>query len=641
MQVNDHLRAGMRALYTVEPSARSNQETLTGGTLREHFIAAEEVVWDYTPLRGNACPVDDTSVPAAAPGPAPAASTPPKSIKAVTPQPDGVLARPFDDQALTFTSNATGLVGSRYLKAVFVEYIDGTFTQKVQRPAEEAYMGLLGPTLRAEVGDTLRVTFLNRLRYHASMHPHGVRYSKSSEGSPYQDGTTGADKADDAVPPGSNHTFVWEVPASAGPGPQDLSTHVWMYHSHTDEIKDTLSGLVGAIVVGRAGAFRRLDGGALGPAADVDQEAVLFFSVMNERGSLYWQDNLALLAEKEGVTLEEVPALMAAAAEAVEATGAKEEAPAPEAAYDDPVEAGDADVEAGGEGEGEGAEAEDDGEAGEPDLMHAINGYIYCNGPPLPLTRGLNVRFHVIALGTEIDLHTPSLTDASWSADGQRVGALGMMPGAMQSVDVAVTTRPGPSLLQCRVADHVLAGMRALALVQDGADGQGQAAEAVAAVAAAEAALPPLGTPTSGESTVVVRPYFIAAQEERWDYAPLRQNNCSASGPSDFAEGEALFALRTATTIGSVYTKAIYRRFTDGSFTEQVPMPAHHGLLGPLVAAEVGDVVEVTFFNNASFPANLRFDGGLVPLQGGAGGVLADAVQPGAQVVYRLFVPER
>ena len=68
------------------------------------------------------------------------------------------------------------------------------------------------------------------------MHPHGVLYNKSSEGAPYMDGevwkmwrrwktashaklclsstgTWGEDKADDAVPPGGNHTYVWEVRA--------------------------------------------------------------------------------------------------------------------------------------------------------------------------------------------------------------------------------------------------------------------------------------------------------------------------------------------------------------------------------------------------------------------------------------------
>ena len=43
------------------------------------------------------------------------------------------------------------------------------------------------------------------------MHPHGVLYDKSSEGSPYEDGTTRAEHGDDAVPPGGTWTYIWEV----------------------------------------------------------------------------------------------------------------------------------------------------------------------------------------------------------------------------------------------------------------------------------------------------------------------------------------------------------------------------------------------------------------------------------------------
>ncbi len=45
------------------------------------------------------------------------------------------------------------------------------------------------------------------------MHPHGVLYNKSSEGSPYMDGTWGYDKDDDSVVPGANHTYIWHVRA--------------------------------------------------------------------------------------------------------------------------------------------------------------------------------------------------------------------------------------------------------------------------------------------------------------------------------------------------------------------------------------------------------------------------------------------
>ena len=63
------------------------------------------------------------------------------------------------------------------------------------RSAAEEHLGLLGPTIRAEVGDEIRVVFSNRMRYPASVHSHGVLYNKSSEGSPYDDGTSGAQPA--------------------------------------------------------------------------------------------------------------------------------------------------------------------------------------------------------------------------------------------------------------------------------------------------------------------------------------------------------------------------------------------------------------------------------------------------------------
>lgn len=50
------------------------------------------------------------------------------------------------------------MAGPRYLKAQFNEYTDETFTTKRARSAEDAYMGILGPVIRAEVGDTVDVS---------------------------------------------------------------------------------------------------------------------------------------------------------------------------------------------------------------------------------------------------------------------------------------------------------------------------------------------------------------------------------------------------------------------------------------------------------------------------------------------------
>lgn len=61
------------------------------------------------------------------------------------------------------------------------------------RSADDGLLGIMGPVLRAEVGDTIRVVFKNKLsRDPVTLHPHGVAYLKGSEGAPYADGSSGA-----------------------------------------------------------------------------------------------------------------------------------------------------------------------------------------------------------------------------------------------------------------------------------------------------------------------------------------------------------------------------------------------------------------------------------------------------------------
>ena len=48
------------------------------------------------------------------------------------------------------------------------------------------HLGILGPVLPAEVGDTIKVVFKNNASRPYSIHPHGVFYAKDSEGAAYQ-----------------------------------------------------------------------------------------------------------------------------------------------------------------------------------------------------------------------------------------------------------------------------------------------------------------------------------------------------------------------------------------------------------------------------------------------------------------------
>ena len=51
-----------------------------------------------------------------------------------------------------------------YYKMIFTEYTDITFTVRKVRAADEEHLGILGPLIRAEVGDTINVIFKNIVR---------------------------------------------------------------------------------------------------------------------------------------------------------------------------------------------------------------------------------------------------------------------------------------------------------------------------------------------------------------------------------------------------------------------------------------------------------------------------------------------
>ena len=220
--------------------------------IRTYYIAADEVEWDYAPGGVNK-----------------------------------MMGMKFEGNAAIFTERGPHRIGTVYRKALYREYTDDTFTQLKPRAAEWEHTGILGPILRAEVGDTIRVVFKNNATHPFSMHPHGVFYDKDSEGAPYDDGTSGADKEDDAVPPGGTHTYIWKVPERAGPGPNDPSSIVWLYHSHTNEAKDVESGLIGAILVTRRGMAD-----ANGKPKDVDREFVCLYMLFDENTSWYLDHNI-------------------------------------------------------------------------------------------------------------------------------------------------------------------------------------------------------------------------------------------------------------------------------------------------------------------------------------------------------------
>ncbi|KAJ1102434.1 hypothetical protein NDU88_007484 [Pleurodeles waltl] len=170
----------------------------------------------------------------------------------------------------------------RYRKAIYVEYTDASFTQSKPGPA---WMGILGPTIRAESYDTVLVYFKNMASHPFSLHAVGVSYWKDSEGAGYEDRSSQSEKEDDAVAPGDTHTYVWEIPENYGPLEADSVCLTYCYFSHTEPSRDFNAGLIGALLVCKPGTLTGQQ-----TQASV-QELVLLVSVFDEAESRYTEKN--------------------------------------------------------------------------------------------------------------------------------------------------------------------------------------------------------------------------------------------------------------------------------------------------------------------------------------------------------------
>jgi FtsP/CotA-like multicopper oxidase with cupredoxin domain len=323
------VRSGLLAVVAL--SCRDRAPAPVSPKTNHYFVAAEPVQWDYAPLGRDA--VYDRRLP-----------------------------EPWGRRTV-------------YSKLRYVQYTDDSFTRRIGSPPQ---MGILGPTLRAAVGDTLKIVFLNRTDRPLSMHPHGVRYALPSEGARYapQASSRGV------VQPGARTTYTWIADEGAGPTAAEPSSKVWLYHSHVMADEEIYRGLIGTILVTdprRATPDRR--------PADVNRELTALFMVFDEN---------------------------------------QEDTP----------------------------EAEREG-----NLKHTINGLLFGNLQGLTLVEGERVRWYIVALGNEVDLHTAHWHGETVVAEsGRRTDVIEVLPASMRVADM-LADNPGTWLFHCHVADHMMAGM--------------------------------------------------------------------------------------------------------------------------------------------------------------------------------------
>uniref|UniRef100_A0A8C7YK73 ferroxidase n=1 Tax=Oryzias sinensis TaxID=183150 RepID=A0A8C7YK73_9TELE len=254
-QVNDHLQAGMQAFYTVRSCDSGTVSTATSGVVRDFYLTAEPVLWNYAP-----------------------------SGKDLT---KNASLTEADSASEVFFGTSKGRLGGTYRKVTYREYTDSTFTQPKPRTPETGHLGILGPVLRAEQGDIIRVTFMNKGDRNYSIQPHGLHYDKQFQGSSYEDGV---DKPGSHVGPGETFTYNWKV--LDGPSPSDPPCIPYLYYSATDPSRDTNTGLVGPLLVCKKGTL-----GPNGVQRGVDKEFFLLLSVMDENLSWYLDNNIHLFGK--------------------------------------------------------------------------------------------------------------------------------------------------------------------------------------------------------------------------------------------------------------------------------------------------------------------------------------------------------
>ena len=295
-------------------------------------------------------------------------------------------------------------IGSTYKKARYREYTDATFNVA---KSDIDNLGILGPFVHAGVGDVIKVVFKNAAARSYSMHPQGLKYNKTYEGMVYQDGH--AESSGDNVSPGSTFTYYWEVPATAGPAPDGPNCIGSMYHSAVDPVKDTYAGLVGPLVICRAGI---LEPTSSTRRDSVEKEFALLFSAFDENESPYLDENIATKAPSADKTNEEFQ---------------------------------------------------------ESNKYDSVNGYIYNNLLGLVMDKGDNVAWYILGLGSNEDIHTAHFHGQAYvyrKKRPHRADVVEVFPGTYETVYM-FCENPGTWLIHCHVGEHTIDGMITTFKIED------------------------------------------------------------------------------------------------------------------------------------------------------------------------------
>ncbi|TFJ97096.1 Coagulation factor V [Platysternon megacephalum] len=342
--VQKHLQAGMHGYLNIKEHVGKDvfKKKLSFKEVRmikdwEYFIAAEEITWDYAPE------IPET------------------------------IDRQYKAQYL---DNFSNLIGKKYKKAVFRRYADANFNKRLETPRTKE-MGILGPVIRAEVRDTIKIVFKNMASRPYSIYLHGVTLSKDEEGATDPLDSTDNSTLSKAVQPGETYTYKWTVVASDQPTAQDAQCLTRLYHSAVDVTRDIASGLIGPLLICKSDA---LDKRGVQSKADAEQQAV--FAVFDENKSWYLEDNIKQYCSNPSSVKRDDPKFYRS------------------------------------------------------NVMHTINGYMSDSTEILEFSHDRIVQWHVSSIGTQDEVVSIRLSGHTFLTRGKYEDVLNLFPMSGESVTV-------------------------------------------------------------------------------------------------------------------------------------------------------------------------------------------------------------
>ncbi|OXB62544.1 hypothetical protein ASZ78_014490 [Callipepla squamata] len=309
--------------------------------------------------------------------------------------------------------NYSNLIGKKYKKAIFRQYTDGSFTKRLENPRPKE-TGILGPIIRAQINDKVKIVFKNKASRPYSMYFHGVTLSKNAEGADYPQDPSGNATQSKGIQPGNTYTYEWQIAKTDQPTAQDAQCITRLYHSAVDTERDIASGLIGPLLICKSEALTQKGVQPLNHTttllklmlqkkADGEQHAM--FAVFDENKSWYLEDNIKDYCSNPATVRRDDPKFY------------------------------------------------------NSNIMHTINGYVSDRNEILGFCQDNVVQWHFSSVGTQNEIVSIRLSGHAFLYQGKYEDVLNLFPMSGESVTVEMDN-VGTWLLASWGATEMSHGMR-------------------------------------------------------------------------------------------------------------------------------------------------------------------------------------